>query len=148
MAADVMTSDLIIARASTVATRAWQAIVAAGVHHLPVMIGERCVGLLTEDELARACTRQRVFDQDQRLSELLTEPPPTVRPDHSLSEIAATMHAFHCEAVIVLDPSDHLIGLISCRDLIGAIAGVPAALPRNPPFAQTAHSPSNSGEQS
>jgi acetoin utilization protein AcuB len=119
-ACEVMTSQLLVAQPGTTVTRAWRAVVTAGVRHLPVLVGSRCIGLLTEDDLARNCAQQRVWDMDQRLAEILRRPPPAVRPDDSLDRVAETMRAGGAEAVVVVNAAEHLVGLITCQDLVSA----------------------------
>jgi CBS domain-containing protein len=122
---EVMTSQLLVAQPGTTVTRAWRAVVTAGVRHLPVLVGARCIGLLTEDDLARNCAKQRVWDMDQRLAEILQRPPPTVRPDDSLERVAETMRLGEAEAVVVVNAAEHLVGLITCQDLVSAAANQP-----------------------
>lgn len=46
----------------------------------------------------------------------------TVAPDMKLSEAASTLHGRHIGALVVVDDSQRIVGILAERDIVGAIA--------------------------
>jgi len=97
------------------------------VRHLPVVEGDRCVGLLSEGHLLAALASTN-GSGDQRTDgglnagALCHRPAPTVPPGSSLQAMAAIMTAERVDAVLVVHRGE-LVGIVTGSDVLGAITG-------------------------
>jgi CBS-domain-containing membrane protein len=107
----------------------------AGVRHLPVVEGNRCVGLLAETDMLRQLVTQGLLLPRCRMrltaGEVCRRPAPVV-PVWSTRAIAAQMMlATGSDAVVVLD-NERVLGIITGYDLAASLAGsTPEAPVRN-----------------
>jgi CBS domain-containing protein len=97
----------------------------AGVRHLPVIEGNRCVGLLAEIDMLRQLVMQGLLRPrcTMRLTvgEVCRRPAPVV-PIWSTRAIAAqVMLATGSDAVVVLD-NERLLGIVTAYDLAASLA--------------------------
>ncbi|MFI1583820.1 HPP family protein [Embleya sp. NPDC020630] len=123
--ADVMSTALLTVLGDESLLMAWELIQRTGFHHLPVVDEDgRCVGLLERGELAVACALPAISLSERYVSELL---PGSVQPQVSISaglaEAAEVMTEHAVDAVAVTDDNDTLVGLVTARDLVSALAG-------------------------
>jgi CBS domain-containing protein len=119
----IMTSRMVAITPDSPLSTALRLMAHAGVRHLPVLDEGRCVGVVTEADLARfvlggpASFAARIC---VRVSELSwpTEPlPPTARR----SDAARRMRTERGDAVIVADRG-RLVGLVTTTDLVRSLA--------------------------
>ncbi|MGH3767637.1 MAG: CBS domain-containing protein [Pseudonocardiaceae bacterium] len=97
----------------------------AGVRHLPVIEGNRCVGLLAETDMLRQLVTQGLLRPrcTMRLTagEVCRRPAPVV-PVWSTRTIAAQMMlAAGSDAVVVLD-NERVLGIVTVHDLAASLA--------------------------
>lgn len=89
------------------------------VRHLPVVDGDRCVGLLTEFDLVRALASE-ISAASLTAGALCHRPAPTVPAGSSLQEMAATMVARGCDATLVVKQGV-VVGMVTAGDVLGAV---------------------------
>lgn len=95
-------------------------------HHVPVLEGERLVGILSSHDLARVSLERWVADGptraawlDQiRIRDAMTPLPEVLRPDDPIRLAAERLGdgAFH--ALPVVDEDHHLVGIVTSTDLV------------------------------
>ena len=103
---------------------AWELMTRAQIHHLPVVDEHgRCRGLLDDRSLAAEWVVGPLSRQRRRVRELLGSRVVNVSPADPISKVAVEMHANARDAVPVVDEDGQLIGLITCRDIVSALAG-------------------------
>ena len=106
----------------------------AGVDALPVVDGERLVGLVgTEDLLLKEEMvelphggsglpwqrhRDRVRARGRQVAEVMDTQPPTVRPDTTLGRAARELHRRHRGCLLVVDGDRKLLGVVTRTDLL------------------------------
>lgn len=127
-AADLMAVDLLTVDAAEGLLLAWELVSQAGVHHVPVLDGGRCVGLLAERDLALEVERNPLGHSRRLVRELVHEAPAFVAPEDQVGVVAATMLRTNADAVLVGTDPGTILGLITERDLLRALAG--RVLPR------------------
>lgn len=93
------------------------------IRHLPVLAGEKLVGLLTESD-SRTMDLLRRLDLAQITVEEAMKPVPfAVTADARLDEVAREMAAMKCDAAVVLRDA-RLIGVFTATDALRALVNV------------------------
>jgi len=133
---DLMTTDPITTTADAPLKEAARIMVREKISGLPVMEGNKLVGIVTEGDFLR---QEANRDQPYRLSllealfgdgaaepavetvgEVMTEPVITITPDATISEAARVMSHRKVKRLPVVDDEDNLIGVISRADVVNA----------------------------
>jgi len=117
---EIMHTSLTTAEAETSLGEAATLMGERGVGSVLIVDGETLLGILTERDLVRALSSE--FDAPQRpVVEWMTKGPVTVTPDVDTREALRVMMDGGFRHLPVCD-GDRLVGVISIRDLAGAIA--------------------------
>lgn len=124
-AAGLMTQDLLTIAAGESVLMAWELMGKAGVHHLPVTDDEGgFLGVVDAQTLTSTWNAVPQHARRPVTSILPSKPPPTVRPSATIREVARAMLEANADYVPVTNENGTLVGLITARDLIGALAGL------------------------
>jgi predicted transcriptional regulator len=89
------------------------------VRHLPVVVDDRCVGLLTETNLLRGLASSSSADE-LTVAALCHQPAPAVPAGSSLQTMAVTMVASGADAVLVVNRGV-MVGMVTGSDVLGAV---------------------------
>jgi redox-sensitive bicupin YhaK (pirin superfamily)/CBS domain-containing protein len=123
-ASDVMSSPVITVRPDT-PVRALAALLAERrISGVPVLEGERLVGIVSEADLLRRPRGAR--PPARRARDIMTREVETVAPGTPLAEIAALLEGRGIKRVPVLQQGQ-LVGIVSRSNLVQALAAQPAA---------------------
>jgi CBS domain-containing protein len=117
-----MSVELLSVDAAEGLLMAWELVAQAGVHHVPVLDNGRCVGLLAERDLALEVERNPLGRSRRLVRELVELTPAFVGPEELVGDVAAALLRTGKDAVLVGTASE-LVGLITERDLLRALAG-------------------------
>jgi CBS domain-containing protein len=123
----VMTTRMVVTAPDDDLMLAWEMMIQAGIRHLPVVDGDRLVGMIDDRQLIAACALGPLSAKPRFVQELVGHPPLQVRADTSLRETAALMTASHVDVVCVTTPAGRLLGVVTTSDLLRALAGRPLA---------------------
>lgn len=85
------------------------------IRHLPVLEGERLVGVVSDRDLRRA--RGRGLGEATPVRELMTESPETLAPGDSLLEATRRVLAGHFSSLPIV-AEDRLVGILTVTDLL------------------------------
>ena len=96
------------------------ALIANGIGSLAVVDGRQLAGIITERDLVRA-TSQGIDPHDATVGQWMTTAPDTIGPDVDVDEAAAWLLEMGYRHLPVMD-GDELLGIVSIRDLLWAIA--------------------------
>ena len=124
---DVMTRQLVGITSDATVLTALQLMVHTGVRHLPVMDGQRCLGLVVEVDLVR-CVAQGgslMAGWSHAVGEI-TRPAEELPVAVRRSDAARLMLASGSDAVVVVE-NGRVLGIVTTSDLIRSLAGVPAS---------------------
>lgn len=122
-AEQVMSRIVVAVRPDESPLMAWELMRRAGVHHLPIVEGRHVLGVLSREDLAASWSGGPQEQSSRQVRSLLgCEPRPRVRPGDPLPRVAAVMVDAGCDAVPVVS-GQGLIGLITARDVLSAVAG-------------------------
>jgi acetoin utilization protein AcuB len=89
--------------------------------HLPVLLGGRLVGMLTQRDLSLIETLRDVDPRKVTVEEAMSAAPYSVRPDTPLDEVVAEM-AQHKYGSAVVMQNDKLVGVFTTVDVCRAMA--------------------------
>jgi|SRR5215217_4915446 len=89
------------------------------VRHLPVVDGDRCVGLLTEFDLLRALASD-ISAAELTAEALCHRPAPAVPAGSSLPAMAVAMVAAGADAALVVQ-GGVMVGMVTASDVLGAV---------------------------
>ena len=89
--------------------------------HLPVVLDDHCVGLLTEGDLLRALATS-TSAAGLTAGALCHSPAPAVQAGSSLRDMAATMIAVGADAALVISRGV-MVGVVTSSDVLGAVTG-------------------------
>ncbi|WP_240197285.1 HPP family protein [Nonomuraea lactucae] len=119
----VMSRIVVAVRPEESPLMAWELMRRAGVHHLPIVEGRHVLGVLSREDVAASWSGGPQEQSSRQVRSLLgNEPRPRVRPEDPLARVAGVMVDTGRDAVPVV--SCHgLVGLITARDVLGAVAG-------------------------
>ena len=87
---------------------------------LPVVEGDRLVGLFSERDYARKVFLKGKCSLDTAVEEIMVHDLITVRPQHTIKDCMVLMTENHIRHLLVVD-GEHLVGIVSMRDLVERI---------------------------
>ncbi len=123
-ASDVMTSDVATVSPTTTVAQAMASMRTLGVRHLPVIGDGRFAGIVDDRLVALALlTAGGVHESlEQPVAVVMTHYVPQVAPGESLQRIAHLLSTSRCDAIVVIDAQEHLLGIITLVDVVNAVA--------------------------
>jgi CBS domain-containing protein len=125
LVADVMSTEVLTVGAEETTLMAWELMRQGGYHHVPVVSADgRCIGVLDAETMAAAWDGGGPDRMRMPVSTVVGHrTPPRVRESDSVAATARTMLEARADFVAVTDTDDRLVGLVTARDLVAAVAG-------------------------
>lgn len=123
--AGVMSTEVLTVAADETTLMAWELMRQGGYHHVPVVGADgRCIGVLDAETMAAAWDGGGPDRMRMPVSTVVghRRPPHIVESD-SVAAAARAMLAAQLDFVAVTDSEDRLVGLVTARDLVAAVAG-------------------------
>lgn len=119
--ADVMSVRLLTVGPDDSLLSAWELMARGDIHHLPVVVHGRCLSVVDDRIVAGALTNPLVRAH-RRVSDVMPAQVHCVPPDMPLRRAADIMRAERLTAVPVVDAHLTLVGLVTDRDVVAAVA--------------------------
>jgi CBS domain-containing protein len=131
----VMTRDVHTVDVSSKLSVVRHALIAAGFHHMPIVDGDRVVGIVSWRDLVRAYRAVRgaetsdpiavdeVLDERTSIADVMTRKLVSVRDDDPLDRAIDVIADGELHSVLVLDEDDRLVGIVTDKNLIEYLAG-------------------------
>jgi acetoin utilization protein AcuB len=116
-----MTTTPRTAQAGLTLAEASQMMRASGIRHLPVVEGERLLGVISERDIQFVDAFPDVDPKQVTVSEAMTEKAYSVSPDLGLDEVVATM-AEHKYGSAVIVQNGHVVGVFTTVDACRALS--------------------------
>jgi len=91
------------------------------IRHLPVLVGGRLVGMLSERDLAFIEGLRDVDSQKLRVEEAMTPMPYVVEPTTPLAKVAREMFAHRYGSAVVMEEG-HVVGVFTTTDALRALS--------------------------
>lgn len=127
---ELMTTAVISATPQTAVLDAMDLMDTENIRHLPVVDGDRVVGMVSDRDLARFARRAlstRTIEPGApgraRLVDVMSSDPLCVTASDDVDEVIASMLDSRIGAVPVTDPDGHLVGVVSVVDVLRAAVG-------------------------
>jgi CBS domain-containing protein len=122
---DVMSPEVLTVAAEETTLMAWELMRQGGYHHVPVVSADgHCVGVLDAETMAAAWDGGGPDRMRMPVSAVVARRlMPQVGVTDSVAVAARAMLAAQLDFVAVTDTDDRLVGLITARDLVAAVAG-------------------------
>ncbi len=123
-AQDVMSTILLTVSPDESVLMAYELMSRAGVHHVPVVTSTgHCLGLLDAPTLMQEWYPAPLSRQRRPVRALLRHRTPAVEPNDSLRFVAEQLDINDVDALPVVDGQGRLLGLVTSRDVVAAVAG-------------------------
>ena len=131
----VMTRSVRTADVSSKLSAVRHALIAAECHHLPIVDGDRLVGILSWRDLVRAYRKahgaetgdpvsiDEALDRSTTVEEVMSQNLVTLRPDDPLIRAIDLIADAHIHSVLVLDEDNRLVGIVTDKDIVEYLAG-------------------------
>ncbi|MGZ5290830.1 MAG: CBS domain-containing protein [Actinomycetota bacterium] len=121
---DVMTGDPVAVGPTTNLVEAARVMSTAHVGSVLVMLGASLAGIFTERDIMRALSDSPSADAGRvsHVDRWMTPDPTTIGPEASAGEALDVMLSGGFRHLPVMDPGGVVIGVVSMRDLVQAIA--------------------------
>jgi CBS domain-containing membrane protein len=125
LVADVMSTEVLTVTAEETTLMAWELMRQGGYHHVPVVGSDgHCIGVLDAETMAAAWDGGGPDRMRMPVSTVVgRRPPPRVTVADSVAATARTMLDAQADFVAVTDGEGRLVGLVTARDLVAAVAG-------------------------
>jgi acetoin utilization protein AcuB len=119
---DIMRSPAVAISADTMLQDAYRTMQERGIRHLPVLEGEKLVGVITDRDLrlATSALAPSPFSPDSRVSAVMSAAPLTADASDPVEDAARTMRELKIGCLPVLDDG-RLIGIVTGLDLLDAL---------------------------
>jgi CBS-domain-containing membrane protein len=119
--ADVMAVHLVTIAPTDSLLAAWELMARGDIHHLPVVVNGRCLSVV-DDRVVAGALANPLARPRRRVADVMPPRVHCVLPDTPLSRAAEIMHLERVTAVPVVDEHMALVGLVTDRDVVVAVA--------------------------
>ena len=119
---DVMSTPVVAIQANESLWAALERFLAAGVRHLVVLTGNRCVGVVSDRHVIAAWPLDPLGLRRLRVGEVLQEASPAVVPACPVAVAAELMVEHRVDAWPVVDTDGVVVGMVTSSDLVRVVA--------------------------
>lgn len=120
-AGDIMSSDVVVVAEQESVVMAGYLMRQGGIHHLPVVRGEKVVGLLDERVLADTIGRLAWSELQHPVHDVMHRDVVRVHPGTPLRDVAVHLGYSRSGGLVVTD-GPRLVGVITASDVVAAVA--------------------------
>lgn len=118
---EIMTTSLVTVAPTDSLVSVWELMSRGGIHHLSVVVGGRCVGLI-DDRVIAADLARPVLGNRRRVSDAMPPRVHCIRPETTVREAARMMRDEGLTAIPVVEGPMRLVGLVTDRDIVAVVA--------------------------
>lgn len=128
---DIMAKDVYTLNVSDMLTLAEDIMTLGRVRHLPVVHGDRLVGIVTQRDILRTSLSSLIehkeedktaFSRGVSVAEIMTRAVITITPDATVNEAAEIMADHKIGCLPVVEERDKLVGLLTETDILNYAA--------------------------
>jgi CBS domain-containing protein len=121
-AADIMSTPVVAVSVHDSVWDAWNALYRSDFHHLVVVDGTRCVGVIDDRRIALEWPRGPGHDLGRQVGQMIIGRVRCVLADTPVGELAGIMVKHHLDALPVVNPTGEVIGIVTAPDLLLILA--------------------------
>jgi CBS domain-containing protein len=114
---EVMTPDVIVIEADTPLAEAARKMKLLDVGPLPVVEGERLVGMVTDRDITVRATAEGLDPEKVQVREVMTPEVVACRDSDDVQDAARTMQLAQLRRLVVVDENGRLVGIVSLGDI-------------------------------
>jgi CBS domain-containing protein len=114
---EVMTPDVVVIDAATPLAEAARKMKLLDVGPLPVVEGERLVGVVTDRDITVRATAEGLDPETVQVREVMTPEVVACRDSDDVSDAARTMQLAQLRRLVVVDDHGRLVGIVSLGDI-------------------------------
>ena len=114
---EVMTPDVIVIEADTPLAEAARKMKLLDVGPLPVVEGERMVGMVTDRDITVRATAEGLDPEQVQVREVMTAEVVACRDTDDVQDAARTMQLAQLRRLVVVDENGRLVGIVSLGDI-------------------------------
>jgi CBS domain-containing protein len=114
---EVMTPDVIVIEAETPLAEAARKMKLLDVGPLPVVEGERLVGMVTDRDITVRATAEGLDPEKVQVREVMTPEVVACRDRDDVQDAARTMQLAQLRRLVVVDENGRLVGIVSLGDI-------------------------------
>jgi CBS domain-containing protein len=127
----IMSQPAVAVDAQETAWVALQRLTSSGLRHLVVVSGDRCIGVLSDRQLASAWPFGELSRRTQLVLDLVGDTRPSVTAGTAAGDAARAMLDADVDALPVVDAQDRVVGLVTSSDLLRLLADTVADSPED-----------------
>ncbi len=132
VAADIMSAPVSAIDQNCSIWQAGDMMLGRRIHHVVVVAGQCCIGVLTERDLLEAWHRGPAALRATPVRRLVASRTSCVLPEASLQQVARLMNTNLVDCVPVVDGSGTALGIITSGDLVHAVATYGVSVTEHP----------------
>ena len=119
---EVMKTDPVTVSTGTKLNEAYRLMHDKGIRHLPVMDGDKLVGVVTDRDLRLATSKlaERPFNPDAEISKVMSHPVSTTSPNDPIERATQMMRELKIGCLPVVEEMK-LVGIVTVTDLLDAL---------------------------
>ena len=119
--ADVMSRRLVAVGPEDSLLSAWELMARGDIHHLPVLVHGRCMSVV-DDRIVAGALANPIARPRRRVADVMPPRVHCVLADTPVRRAAEIMRDEHATAVPVVDERMNILGLVTDRDVVAAVA--------------------------
>jgi CBS domain-containing protein len=121
--ADIMTRRVIYLREEDNLSRIVEGMEHFGLRHLPVLDGDRLVGMITHRDMLKILSAAERREESTFVASIMTRDPIAVGPDTTIIEAARILIKARFGCLPVVDENRNVIGIVTEHDFMKVLAG-------------------------
>jgi CBS domain-containing membrane protein len=121
--ADIMTRRVIYLREEDNLSRIVEGMEHFGLRHLPVLDGDKLVGMITHRDMLKILTAADRREEETFVASIMTRDPIAVGPDTTIAEAARLLIKARFGCLPVVDEHRNVIGIVTEHDFMKVLAG-------------------------
>ena len=121
--ADIMTRRVIFLREEDNLSRIVEGKEHFGLRHLPVLDGDRLVGMITHRDMLKILSADEHNEESTFVASIMTRDPIAVGPETTIREAARILIKARFGCLPVVDENRNVIGIVTEHDFLKILAG-------------------------
>ena len=121
--ADIMTRRVIFLREEDNLSRIVEGMEHFGLRHLPVLDGDRLVGMITHRDMLKILSATERREETTFVASVMTRDPIAVGPETTIAEAARLLLKARFGCLPVVDANRNVIGIVTEHDFLKILAG-------------------------